>query len=66
MFGLGAGEILLIGVIALLFVGPKKIPELAKGFGKAIREFQDAKDEVISKVENEKPHSALENPKKDS
>lgn len=66
MFGLGAGEILLIGVIALLFVGPKKIPELARGFGKAIREFQDAKDEIVEKVEKEKPPVALENPKKES
>jgi sec-independent protein translocase protein TatA len=66
MFGLGAGEIVLIGVIALLFVGPKKIPELARGFGKAIREFQDAKDEIVEKVEKEKTPVALENPKKDS
>lgn len=66
MFGLGAGEILLIGIIALLFVGPKKIPELAKSFGKAIREFQDAKDDVSDSIRNEKKPVALEDSKKDS
>lgn len=42
MFGLGIGELAVIGVIALLFVGPKKIPELAKGLGQAISEFKKA------------------------
>jgi sec-independent protein translocase protein TatA len=42
MFGLGVGEMVLIGVVALLFIGPKKIPELAKGMGKGIRDFQKA------------------------
>jgi len=53
MFGLGAGEILLIVFAALIFLGPKKIPELAKGLGKAIREFQKAKDELMSEVQSE-------------
>ncbi len=66
MFGLGAGEILLIGIIALLFIGPKKLPELARAFGKSIKEFQAAKDDVVEKIQNEKPPVALENPKKDS
>jgi sec-independent protein translocase protein TatA len=66
MFGLGAGEILLIGIIALLFVGPKKIPELAKSFGKAIREFQDAKEDVSDSIRKEKTPVALEDSKKDS
>ncbi|MDH4466985.1 MAG: twin-arginine translocase TatA/TatE family subunit [Bacteriovoracaceae bacterium] len=42
MFGLGVGEIMLICVVALLFIGPKKIPDLAKGMGKGIRDFQKA------------------------
>jgi sec-independent protein translocase protein TatA len=44
MFGLGFGEILVILVIALIFIGPKKLPEMAKNLGKGIREFQRAKD----------------------
>jgi TatA/E family protein of Tat protein translocase len=42
MFGLGVGEVMLICVVALLFLGPKKLPELAKGMGKGIRDFQKA------------------------
>jgi sec-independent protein translocase protein TatA len=40
--GLGGSEIFLIIAILLLFFGGKKIPELAKGLGKGIREFKDA------------------------
>lgn len=54
MFGLGAGELLLIFVIAILFLGPKKIPELAKGLGQAMREFQKARDEMMTEIK--KPH----------
>lgn len=56
MFGLGAGELLLIFVIAILFLGPKKIPELAKGLGQAVREFQKARDEMMNEIN--KPHTA--------
>lgn len=56
MFGLGAGELFLIFIIALLFLGPKKLPELAKGLGQAIREFQKARDEMMNEVN--RPHSA--------
>jgi sec-independent protein translocase protein TatA len=46
MFGLGMGEMVLVGLIALFFVGPKKIPELAKGLGEGIGSFKKAlKDE---------------------
>lgn len=62
MFGLGAGEILLILILALVFVGPKKIPELAKGLGKGIREFQKAKNELMdgSLEEREQPAQKAE------
>lgn len=55
MFGLGAGELFLIFIIALLFLGPKKLPELAKGLGQAVREFQKARDEMMNEVN--KPHN---------
>jgi sec-independent protein translocase protein TatA len=40
--GLGAPEIILIVVVLLLFFGGKRIPELAKGLGKGIKEFKNA------------------------
>lgn len=62
MFGLGAGELLLIFVIAVLFLGPKKLPELAKGLGQAVREFQKARDEMMNEIN--KPHPANDAAKK--
>lgn len=59
MFGLGAGELLLIFVIAILFLGPKKIPELAKGLGQAMREFQKARDEMMTEI-NKTPPAATQ------
>ena len=40
--GMGGSEIFLIILVLLLFFGAKRIPELAKGLGKGIREFKDA------------------------
>ncbi len=53
MFGLGPAELLIIGVFALLFIGPKKLPELARGLGKSLREFQKAKNEFQSELDHE-------------
>ena len=39
-------------VIVLVFFGGKKIPELAKGLGKGIREFNDAKDGIKNEIES--------------
>lgn len=50
MFGLGAGELFLIFLIALFFLGPKKLPELAKGLGSAVREFNKAKDHMMQEI----------------
>ncbi|HIC43698.1 MAG TPA: twin-arginine translocase TatA/TatE family subunit [Sulfurimonas sp.] len=53
MFGLGGGELLLVAFMALIFIGPKKLPELARSLGKGIREFQKAKDELVDNVRSE-------------
>lgn len=59
MFGLGIGEITIILVIALIFIGPKKLPELARGLGKGIKEFQNATRGIQSSVMDDQPHSVL-------
>ena len=51
MFGLGMGELLVILVIALLFLGPKKLPEVAASLGKAIRSFRKATNDLTSQLE---------------
>ena len=48
---LGAGEITLVLAIVLIFFGAKKIPELARGLGKGIREFKDATKEIKNEIE---------------
>jgi len=44
MFGLGVQELMLILIIAMFFFGGKKLPEIAKGLGKGIREFKHASE----------------------
>lgn len=48
---LGGGELMLIMVVILIFFGANKIPELARGLGKGIREFKDASREIRSEIE---------------
>ncbi len=48
---LGTTEIMLLGFIALLFFGGKKIPELMRGLGKGIREFNNAKNAISDEIQ---------------
>jgi len=52
MFGdIGGSEVMLIMVVILIFFGANKIPELARGLGKGIREFKDASTEIRREFE---------------
>ncbi len=53
MGNLGATEILLIFLVIVIFFGAKKIPELAQGLGKGIREFKKAAREIDDEVQTE-------------
>lgn len=52
--GMGTTEIIMIIVVILLFFGGKRIPELAKGLGKGIKEFKDASKGVTGEDESKK------------
>jgi Tat protein translocase TatB subunit len=50
MFGLGFQEIVVIAILALVLLGPKKLPELARTLGKFMRDFQRAADDVKREI----------------
>ncbi len=47
----GGGEWILIIIVVLLMFGGKKIPELMRGIGRGMREFNDAKNNVKTEIE---------------
>lgn len=57
---IGGWEVLLILLLVLVLFGAKKIPELARGMGKGLREFKEATKEIKDELEN----SVNEEPKK--
>ncbi len=61
MFGLGPWELLLVFLAILLLFGAKRLPEIAQGMGKGIREFKksmkDTTDELKNTLEDDSPTS---------
>ncbi len=53
MFGLGMGEIAIILVLALILLGPQKLPDAAKQLGKGLREFRKATEDLKHQFETE-------------
>ena len=54
MFGLGTTELVVIGVIVFLIFGAKRIPDIGKGVGGAIREFRKVKKELSTEKQDTK------------
>jgi len=52
-FGIGMGEVLIILVLALLIFGPSKVPDIARGLGKAVRQFSRYSQGLTSEFRDE-------------
>lgn len=51
MFGIGGPELIVILVVALIALGPQRLPEIARALGKAYREFERSLDDVRQNLE---------------
>lgn len=64
MGSFGTGELILIFLVVLLVFGAKRIPEIARGLGKGIREFKNATTEIKSELKIEEPsHQQIHSPR---
>lgn len=50
MFGIGGSEILMIMIIALIFIGPKRLPALGAELGKFFRSYRGIKDDIQDQI----------------
>ncbi|HOW86097.1 MAG TPA: Sec-independent protein translocase protein TatB [Candidatus Aminicenantes bacterium] len=66
MFGsIGPAELILIFIIALLVFGPKKLPEIGRSVGKALREFKKTSEEIKGRINDEIEASEINDIRKD-
>jgi len=60
-FNLGPGELLLILAIALVVLGPKKLPEVGRSLGRGMREFKDSVSNMGGGADDDDENGRLEN-----
>lgn len=66
MFGFGMQELVVISIIVLILFGAKKLPQIGKGMGEAIRNFKKATSEIDKiDVPTERPLQRIETVKKE-
>lgn len=61
MFGIGLPEMIIIMVIALIVIGPSKLPELARALGKGMAEFRKATQEIKDSLDIDEDFQAVKN-----
>jgi Tat protein translocase TatB subunit len=66
MFNIGMPELILIAVIALLVVGPKRLPDVAKSLGKGLAEFRKTAEDVTDNLKGTLQDSEPQAPRKDA
>jgi len=62
MFGLGTTELIVIGVIVFLIFGAKRIPDIGKGLGGAVREFRQIKKDIAKSPETKEKNGKETSP----
>lgn len=60
MGGIGPMSLIIIGIVALLIFGPKKLPELGKAFGSTLREFKNATKGLADDDDDDKKKKELD------
>lgn len=53
MFNVGFSEMMVIGIVALVVFGPKKLPEIGRALGRGLREFRKVASDVMEETEGE-------------
>ena len=66
MFGIGMPELIIIFLIALIIIGPKKLPDLARALGKGMAEFRKATNEIKTSLDVEGELKGMEEDLADS